>query len=418
MPPPFITRVRLKNYKSIGYCDVELQALTFLVGPNGSGKSNFLDAIRFVSDALRQSLDQAIRARGGVNQMSHRFADDPAGFSIWLDIRLSETESGSYSFEIENRPDDLGFTVKAEQCRLYSPSGTSHYHVQNGIVSAFTAGNAPPAASDRLFLVNASGFPPFRLVYDALSQMGFYNINPDQVRSLQPAGSGSLLLHDASNVSAVLDRMFKNESPAKERLEQFLAAIVPGLIRADSYVLGGLETVSFRQVFTTPRLSKLDRVLQIESSSPASAVFLAHSMSDGTLRALGVLVALFQFGLGRGNVPHLIGIEEPESALHPAAAGVLFDAIQDASERLQVIITSHSPELLEDKSLSVESILAVVSENGETQIAPIDEASRDMLRDRLVTAGELLRIGHLTPDPEAVERGRTDRRSFFEAPAE
>ena len=62
----FITRVSLRNYKSIAACDVQLQPLTFLVGRNGAGKSNFLDALRFVADALNSSLDHAIRARGGI----------------------------------------------------------------------------------------------------------------------------------------------------------------------------------------------------------------------------------------------------------------------------------------------------------------------------------------------------------------
>ena len=61
-----ITRVRLRNYKSVAACDVELAPLTLLVGPNGSGKSNFLDALRFTAQALRFSLDHALRDRGGI----------------------------------------------------------------------------------------------------------------------------------------------------------------------------------------------------------------------------------------------------------------------------------------------------------------------------------------------------------------
>ena len=61
----FIRRVVLRNYKSIGNCDVHLRALTYLVGQNGAGKSNFLDALHFVRDALAGSLDNAINERGG-----------------------------------------------------------------------------------------------------------------------------------------------------------------------------------------------------------------------------------------------------------------------------------------------------------------------------------------------------------------
>jgi len=59
-----VRRVRLRNYKSIAACDVRLGPFTALVGPNGSGKSNFLDALRFVRDALDTNLEHALRERG------------------------------------------------------------------------------------------------------------------------------------------------------------------------------------------------------------------------------------------------------------------------------------------------------------------------------------------------------------------
>jgi len=68
----FLTRVVLRNYKSIATCDVRLHPLVFLVGPNGAGKSNFLDALRFVTDALRTSLDHALRDRGGIKEVRRR----------------------------------------------------------------------------------------------------------------------------------------------------------------------------------------------------------------------------------------------------------------------------------------------------------------------------------------------------------
>ena len=84
----FITRVVLKNYKSIAACDVQLQPLTFLVGRNGSGKSNFLDALRFVADALNFSLDHALRDRGGINDVRRRSRGHPNHFSIGFEFTL------------------------------------------------------------------------------------------------------------------------------------------------------------------------------------------------------------------------------------------------------------------------------------------------------------------------------------------
>ena len=100
----FIRRVFLKNYKSIAACDVRLRPLTFLVGRNGSGKSNFLDALRFVADALNSSLDHAVRARGGIDDVCKRpdkTITQPGHFSIRLDFTLPDGSTGYYAFSIE-----------------------------------------------------------------------------------------------------------------------------------------------------------------------------------------------------------------------------------------------------------------------------------------------------------------------------
>lgn len=399
MPPPFITRVRLKNYKSIGSCDVELQSLTFLAGPNGAGKSNFLEAIRFVSDGLRNSLDHAIRERGGINEVRRRSTGHPKNFSIRLDFQISDSQSGFYTFEVGSQPDG-GFVVKDEQCSLRSPGGRCDYRVVDGNVVSITSNITPPSARDRLYLVNAAGLPAFRPIYDALSQMGFYNLNPDRISTPQPPGASDLLLRDGSNISSVFAQMSRKEADAKVRTEEFLSKIVPGTRGARRVQLGPMETIEFQQEV-------------VGAANPWR--FHALNMSDGTLRAFGVLVALFQFGLTPSPSHRLIGIEEPEAALHPAAAGVLFDALHDASQRIQVIVTSHSPELLSIKRLPVESILAVLSDKGDSQIGPIDPSGRELLRGNLVTAGELLSMDRLRPDQDEINRRRSKQMDFFEA---
>ena len=114
MTPPYITRVRLKDYRSIAECDVQLGPLTFLVGPNGSGKSNFLDALRFVSDALRDALDHALRNRGGIKEVRRRSTGHPHNLGIHLDFRLPEGGEGSYAFRIGSKPEG-GYRVLREE---------------------------------------------------------------------------------------------------------------------------------------------------------------------------------------------------------------------------------------------------------------------------------------------------------------
>ena len=164
-------------------------------------------------------------------------------------------------------------------------------------------------------------------------------------------------------------------------LQEYLQTVVPMVHGVERRQVGPMETLEFRQDM---------------AGAKHPWRFLAQNMSDGTLRALGVLVALFQ-----GNqdyAPTLVGIEEPETALHPAASAALREALIRASSQTQIIVTSHSPDLLDDRSLSVDSFLAVVSEGGETRIAPLDQASRDIMRQQLFSAGELLRLNQLAPD--------------------
>jgi len=242
---------------------------------------------------------------------------------------------------------------------------------------------------DRLYLVAVSGLPEFRPLYDALSHMGFYNLNPDEIRELQSPDTGEVLKRDGSNLSSVLSVMAKENKEARDHVVEFLSKVVPSIqdINVKSFEDKGVPEfyqLEFRQFIGKP----------LETWR-----FTAKNMSDGTLRALGVLTALFQ----TKKVP-FVGIEEPEVAVHPGAAGVIRDGLCSASKRTQIAVTSHSPDLLDDKNIQDDSILAVVNRNGETMLGPLDRAGREAVKERLYTAGELLRLGQIEPDADSVKK--------------
>ena len=375
----FITRVILKNYKSIAACDVRLGPLMFLVGPNGAGKSNFLDALRFVADALNSSLDNAFRERGGIDDVRRRANGHPNHFSIRLEFTLPEDVTGHYAFRISCRPHG-GYAVQTEECRVQE----EYFRVDKGTVTKTSVPVAPAAAPDRLYLVNASGLPEFRKVYDAFSRMGFYNLNPDKIRELQTPALGDILKNDGSNLTSV----FRQLPPSvKQDVEEYLALVVPGVRGVEVKRIGAKETLAFRQDI---------------AGAKHPWRFLANNMSDGTLHIVGTLVALLQENHDAQKPVPLIGIEEPEIALHPLATGVLLCSLLRAAHKTQVLITSHSPDLLDNKDLGVESILAVEAREGNTSIGPVDEVSRSVVRDRLFTIGELLSINQLELDPAHV----------------
>ena len=377
----FIRKVSLGNYRSIAQCEVDLGPVTFLVGANGSGKSNFLDALRLTSDALNRSLDHALRDRGGLEEVRRRSGGHPTHFSIRLDLDIGD-DSGFYAFKVGAKKQGT-WSISHEECRL----GKAFYSVRDGVVRAPINHPMPPAQRDRLYLVNAAGLPSFRPVYDALSQMGFYSIQPDRIRELQAPDEGRVLRRDGGNLASVIagfDQIERQET--KARILEYLKRVVPGIDDVCAKRIGHMETIEF---------------MQAVEGAERPWRFPANNMSDGTLRALAILVALFQ-GSDEARV-RLVGVEEPETALHPAAARVLRDCILEASERVQVIVTSHSADLLDDQTIGEEMIRAVVSEANRTAVGRVSEATRSTLRDHLFTAGELLRISQLEIEPGARE---------------
>jgi len=390
--PIFLKRVVLNNYKSIKECSVKLGALTFLVGQNGAGKSNFLDALRLVADSLNTPLEHALRSRGGINEVRRRSSGHPTHFGIRLEWKFPNGSEGVYAIRVGSQKKG-GFEIQQEECRVFSEFSKSavqesFYKVESGSVKKSNLEVAPPASSDRLYLVAAAGLPAFRPIYDALSHMGFYNLNPDEIRELQPPDPGEVLKRDGSNLASVLGSLEKESKDLHGRVVSFLSKVVPGIQGIEVKPIGKKETLEFRQVV---------------GSNKDPWRFMAENMSDGTLRALGVLTALFQSSNGGSKKVPFVGIEEPEAAVHPGAAGVLRDGLHAASAVTQVAVTSHSPDLLDDKEIADRNILAVVSQNGETKIGPLDNAGRSAILDRLYTAGELLRLNQLEPDQAVID---------------
>ena len=396
-----IRRVRLRNYKSIAACDVRLGPLTFLVGPNGSGKSNFLDAMRFVADSLRTSLDHALRDRGTIKEVRRASGGHPNHFALRLDFALAIGSSGHYSFRVGAKQNG-GYEVQEEECCVESSefgARKAFYKVASGSVVNTSEATLPASLADRLMLVAASGQSVFRPVYDALAAIEVYNLNPQEISALQKPDPGDLLRRDGGNAASVLQNL---DSATLARVNDFLARIVPGVQSAAAKSLGKQETIEFCQAV---------------KGQQHPWRFPAASMSDGTLRALGVLLAIHQRRDDAASLrrPSLIGLEEPETALHPAAAGILLAALREASRSTQIVVTSHSPDLLDNPDIDADALYAVENHDGLTRIGLLDDAGRQMLRERLFTPGELLRQNQLAPRADAVTDARGEEQlSLFE----
>jgi predicted ATPase len=391
LPVPFISRVRLENYRSIAHCDVELGPLTVLVGANGAGKSNFLDALRFVATAVSTSPDQAITERGGLREILHRSPDPAPSFSIDLEFTIpwghnpEQWVRGTYGFTVapSTRRGQRPFVVESERLRVAwdGDDEFERFDVERG---AFADRQSPVREGDidpgRLYLTLASVRTSLAPLYGGLR--GIYVYDPDLkvLRALHQLTEGDQLGPSGEYLGSVLGSLQDSDRQTKERIDAYLSAVVPELVGVDRKYDGSHVTVELR---TRPRDASEDRE------------FGPEAMSNGTIRAAGLLAALFQPSVATGRT-RLVGIEEPELAVHPAAAGVLFDAMTEASENVQIVVTTQSPDLLDRDDLAPETIRVAEMRNGATLIGMMDAASLKIVGDGLASVGRLLRGNQIT----------------------
>lgn len=210
-----ITHVAVKNYRSLADVEVDLHPLTVLVGQNGTGKSNFVDVLRFVSDAVNLGLDRAIMDREGMGAIRcYSPKGRPFNVSISMKFDLDGSE-GELSFELagKGRGD---YTVNFEKCLL---SGQG-YEIRGGKYHFVgpAESSPPPAPFDvdpaQLFLPK-HGFigdeHPVWKIWEFLRLGGHYSIFPNVLRLLRKPTYDFILAEDGSNIASVL-RKLKREA--------------------------------------------------------------------------------------------------------------------------------------------------------------------------------------------------------------
>ena len=380
--PQSLTKVSLRNYKSIASCDLEVGSLAILVGPNGAGKSNFLDALRFVSDGLARSLEAAVHERGGFGEIRHRGAQLARRCSVLLEFDV-KAGPGWYALQLERRGN--GYVVAKELCKISKNSSATGFAVAEGEVEV---GPRPRPAADpmELYLPRMGRVEPFDQVYRLLSGMSFFNPNVERIREYQPLDDGRRLKRDGSNLASVLRRLQASAPDWKDAVDEYLHALAPQIVSVDTPKFGSKITLQFKQKVRDDR----------RDAKPRLRTFSAENMSEGTLRGLGVFVALLHGAAGESTAS-LIGIEEPESGLHVGALGALTDALVEAGESIQTLVATHSVELLDNEDLPYECVFPVELSGGESRIGPLDESSVAAIDRGDFTIGELLRMGQASP---------------------
>jgi predicted ATPase len=395
--PPFLRRVRIRGYKSIAFCDVTLEPLTILVGRNASGKSNFLDSLAFLRDVLRLGANEATKLHGGADSTLSR---TNSGRNIVFEIECGYPDSESDSVADVVYLLDIHFPTKqrihidAESLQIEIGDERMGYSHDGSKVTCFASGDGSIewawGSGEYPFLVryyNEIGLGRVLDLLDGVRSFSVCNFQPERIRQLHAPAPGVPLEHDGSNLASVIETTRENDQEAITRVGRYLSAITGSVEQLEVVRYGDYETVRLR----------------VTRGSESPLEFDAASMSDGTLRTLAALVAAFQVMPPHGY-PRLVAIEEPETSLHPAAMRALVDALDEATLRTQILLTTHSADMLDNPTIKPENIRVVQMIDGKTVIAPVDEASVEIVRKKLNTLGGLERENQLEPDLDDVER--------------
>lgn len=257
--------------------------------------------------------------------------------------------------------------IVAESCRV----GNHWFKIGNGALESSFGWPAHSISPDRPFAAIMSGLPELRPLTEFLANIAIYNFEPERMRPPYKIDGRLGLERNGRNLSAIIGNLQIDDPSRLKRIVEYLAVILPSFSSVERLAIGEFETLQFRQ---------------------GGASLGTTQVSEGTLRALAVLTA----ALGSTSAT-AIGIEDPETALLPGAVAVIRDALDEGSASHQILIASQSPELLDDTSLKPEQILAVDWIDGQTKIGPVTAPDAEMLRSRLLSAGELLHQSRLEP---------------------
>ena len=374
-----LRRIELENYRSFRSESVKFDNPTFLVGANGAGKSNFADAISFISHAMVLPLTSAFRVRGGFESVAHRHAKGrypTISFRMAMDGLDDSVARAEYQMILRGRRDDK-LEVALERCVVEEHDGAvaqfrrqTPTNTEGGV--RWRGDIAPPPLARSTLALPLIGDARFTPVFDFLSNVRAYCIDPSMLRD-QERYRGLYLGEDGNNAAGVL-RQIKKDSPDDwGDICELLAIAVPGIAGVEARKRHGELTLEF--------------LLNLHGGK---ARLDASLMSDGTLRALGILVAAYQ-----RPAPSLMVIEEPEASIHPGALGVILDVLRSASRSSQIVVTTHSPEILDAKWIRDRHLRLVSWHDGATRIDEMAPSVKQAMTEHLFGAGELLRSNAL-----------------------
>lgn len=387
-----IRSIRLENILSYGpdMPRLELEPLNVLIGPNASGKSNLIEVLSLLA-AAPHDLQAPIREGGGIREWLWKGTEKSARAKIDVTVTFpSGTTPLRHQLvfaEVSGRFSLVNEVIENERSD-YAP----HYEYQDGraVISALSNGRGGRTqrdlSLDSMKLEQSilsqrrdpDTYPELTYLAARFEKMRFYRewnlerYSPPRLPQKTDL-RGDFLEEDASNLSLVLNDL-QNRPLVKLDILKRLRAFYERVTDITTTIQGG-----------TVQIYLHERGLKHSVS--------AARLSDGTLRYLCLLVILCH-----PEPPPLICIEEPEQGLHPDIIPSVAEMLIEASQRTQLVVTTHSDILVSALSDHPESVIVCERDDKGTSLQRLNSVQLNEWLERY-RLGELWRMGEIGGNP-------------------
>jgi len=332
-----ITSLTLRNWRTFKNLDVTIGDRLIVVGPNASGKSNLLDSIRFLRDLSRGGggLQSAVRNRGGLSRVRCLFARNYNKGHVEITVTLGEDDDPkewTYSISFNGEKGGLNRPIVARELVKHGDTVV--------IERPDSSDDADPERLIQTALEQISANKDFREIADFLAEARYLHLVPQIIRDASRAGDQ----RDDPFGGDFIPRMNRVSSKTRDSwLRRITAALQIAVPQFES-----LQIVT--DTSGRPHLESRYKNWREKGSRQDESDF-----SDGTLRLIGLLWSLVE--VGRKATPILL--EEPELSLHPAVVSLLPRMLASAQRGsgAQILLTTHSPDLLDDEGIRPEEVL-------------------------------------------------------------
>ena len=354
-----ITHISANNWRNFKTIDFDLERRLFIVGPNAAGKSNLLDLFRFLGDVAAPGggLASAISSRGGLSKVRSLFSRNFRKGRLIIDVDLVDGDT-SWRYRL---------SIKGESGGLNRPIVDEELVEKNGITILRRPDSVDNSDKERLtqtHLEQIAANQDFREIADYFSKVQYFHLVPQIIR-------------DPGRINATPQDPFgrdfiaqMNATPKRtrdawmRRMQRALQAAVPEFESLEIEV----------DPSGTPHLKAGYRNWRSTPSTQYETDF-----SDGTLRLIGLLWTIIKAPSNAG----VLLLEEPELSLNSAIVKVLpsMFAMAQRSNDLQIVLSTHAPELLDEEGINPKEILVLqVTDDGTTAnlLSSISNAIEDI----------------------------------------